>query len=210
MSTICNHSPHRQACDHLCQGDPKLAQIIEAVGDPQLRSDPEGFAALVDAIVCQQISVKAADAILQRLQSALGSFSPETILAHTPESLKALGLSRQKSAYLLDLAEKVDQGIVDLDQLGSLEDEVVIAHLTQVKGIGRWTAQMYLIFSLGRPDVLPVADLGLRQALQRIYTLEELPKAREFEAIAVPWQPYRTLACWYLWQSLKLDESIWS
>ncbi len=205
MPLIRSQPLDQQACDHLLSCDPKLARIMTVVGVPQLRSDPQGFPALVDAIVSQQISTKAADAILRRLQSALGELSPEVILSHTPESLRELGLSRQKGTYLLDLATKIDQKILDLEQLAQQEDEEVIGHLTQVKGIGRWTAQMYLIFSLGRPDVLPVDDLGLRQALQRIYVLEELPKKRQFETIASPWKPYRTLACWYLWRSLDLD-----
>lgn len=197
-----------QACEHLQRVDPKLAQIITVVGPPQLRSEPQGFVALVDGIISQQISGKAAAAILSRVESALGEISPSTILQHTSDSLKALGLSRQKSLYLLDLATKVEQQVLDLNTLDHQDDETIIAHLTQVKGIGRWTAQMYLIFSLGRPNVLPVDDLGLRQAMRRIYELTDLPKRSEFEALATPWHPHCTIACWYLWRSLDLPKDL--
>ncbi len=192
-----------RAQNHLCAADPRLAELITNIGAFQLQREGHGFATLIDAIVSQQISVKAANAIMKRIVAHVGELRPETVLACTPESLRALGVSNQKASYILDLASHVASGKLDLDRLAQLDDESVIAQLVQVKGIGRWTAEMYLIFSLGRPDVLPVADLGLRQAVQRLYALEELPKAAQIRSIAEPWRPYRTMATWYLWRSLN-------
>ena len=189
---------------HLRTADPALARIIDTVGPFTLEPAAEGFAALVDAIVSQQISVKASIAILRRLTGHVGELTPAALLVHPPESLRTAGLSNQKARYLLDLAAKVDGGILDLDVLPQLHDEAVIEQLVQVKGIGRWTAEMYLIFALLRPNVLPVDDLGIRQAVQRIYGLEELPKGPRIRQIAEPWQPYQSVGSWYLWRSLAL------
>jgi DNA-3-methyladenine glycosylase II len=179
-----------------------LADIIEQVGPFTLEPEVQGFATLVDAIVSQQISVKAAAAIMNRLVQTVGELTPPALLAFSPEALRSAGLSNQKARYVLDLAAKVADGTVSLDTLPQRDDETVIAQLVQVKGIGRWTAEMYLIFALGRPDVLPVADLGLRQGVQRAYELAALPGVRTIIAIADPWRPYRSVATWYLWRSL--------
>jgi DNA-3-methyladenine glycosylase II len=163
------------------------------------------FTALAKSIVSQQISGKAAASIWQRLSDALdGNVCADGLRRMDLEQLRATGISRQKGVYLLDLAERVADGRVALSQIGRREDEQVIAELIQVKGIGRWTAQMFLIFSLGRLDVLPVDDLGIRTAIRNRYGLKELPRACEIEAIAQPWRPYATVASWYLWQSLDL------
>lgn len=190
---------------HLCAADATLARLITAIGPYTLRRDAHGFASLVDAIISQQISVKAADAILARVVAAVETLTPAALLELGPERLRALGLSNQKARYVLDLAAHVYDGRLDLAHLDALDDEAVIAQLVQVKGIGRWTAEMYLIFALGRPDVLPVDDLGLRQGVQRAYGLAELPKGPAISAIAAPWRPYRSIATWYLWRSLKTD-----
>ncbi len=196
------------ALAHLRAADPIIAAVIDAVGPYTLKHNPQGFMTLVNAIVSQQISVKAADAIMKRIVDAVSPLTPQALLAYTPEALRALGLSNQKARYMLDLSDKVANGVVDLDHLSQQDDETIIKELIQVKGIGRWTAEMYLIFSLGRADVLPVDDLGLRQGVQRAYALPDLPRGPQIQAIAMPWRPYRSIATWYLWRSLSLPVKI--
>lgn len=163
------------------------------------------YGALVRAIVGQQLSVKAAAAIYARLTERFGGRPPrpEEILADEPEELRAAaGLSRAKVAFLRSLAEHVISGQLELERLGELDDELVMAELTAVKGIGAWSAHMFLMFHLERPDVLPVGDLGIRRAMERAYGLPGLPEPAQMELIAGPWRPHRTLACRYLWRSL--------
>jgi DNA-3-methyladenine glycosylase II len=188
-----------------------LAGLIASVGPlPDARDGrpqrDEHYGALVRAIVGQQLSVRAARAIYGRL---LARFSdrpptPSEILADDPEELRmAAGLSRAKVTYLRSLAEHVLSGELELERLDELDDDRVIAELTAVKGIGLWSAQMFLMFQLERPDVLAVGDLGIRRAMEIAYGLPELPQPVEMERIAEPWRPYRTLACRYLWRSLQ-------
>lgn len=195
---------------HLKRSDPVLAGLIASVGPlPDARDGrpqrDEHYGALVRAIVGQQLSVRAARAIYGRL---LARFSdrpptPSEILADDPEELRAAaGLSRAKVTYLRSLAEHVLSGELELERLDELDDDRVIAELTAVKGIGLWSAQMFLMFQLERPDVLAVGDLGIRRAMEIAYGLPELPQPAEMERIAEPWRPYRTLACRYLWRSL--------
>ena len=187
-----------------------LAVLIDGVGRlPSARAgrpDPDDhYGALVRAITGQQLSVLAARAIYARLIARYGDRPPTPleILAEDPEELRAAaGLSRAKTAYLRSLAEHVISGELELERLEQLPDEEVIAELVAVKGLGVWTAQMFLMFQLERPDVLPTGDLGIRRAIERAYELAEPPAAPEMEAIAEPWRPYRTLACRYLWRSL--------
>ncbi|GAC1534708.1 MAG: DNA-3-methyladenine glycosylase [Herpetosiphon sp.] len=193
------------AIDHLRSADPILASLIDAVGPYRLPVAASGFIALVDAIISQQISVKAADTILQRLVDHIGQISPALILAQTVDSLRVVGLSGQKARYLIDLASRVHNGSLNLDVVAALPNEEVITQLTRVKGIGRWTAEMYLIFGLGRPDVLPVADLGLRQGIQRAYALPTIPDVTTVVSIGSRWRPYRSIATWYIWRSLTLS-----
>lgn len=187
-----------------------LAALIVSVGPlgdardgrPE-RSDHYG--ALVRAIVGQQLSVLAARAIYGRLTARFGGRppTPQEILADDPEELRAAaGLSRAKVSFLRSLAEHVLSGELELDRLDALDDEAVSAELTAVKGIGQWSADMFLMFHLERPDVLPVGDLGIRRAFERAYGMAELPDAEEMVRIAEPWRPHRTLACRYLWRSL--------
>ncbi|MBC8078147.1 MAG: DNA-3-methyladenine glycosylase 2 family protein [Chloroflexales bacterium] len=190
-----------QAEAHLRAADPVMARVVAAVGACTLIPKPAGFATLVDAIVSQQISVKAADAIARRLEAAAGELAPPALMALGHDALRALGLSNAKARYVLDLSERVADGRLDLDHLARHDDEAIIEQLVLVKGIGRWTAEMYLIFSLNRPDVLPVDDLGLRQGVQRAYGLAELPKAPAIRLIAEPWRPFRSVGTWYLWRS---------
>ena len=188
-----------------------LARLIETagpLGDPREgRPDPDDhYGALVRAIVGQQLSVKAARAIYGRLLERFAGRppTPAQILADEPEELRAAaGLSRAKVTFLRSLAEHVVSGELELERLDELGDEQVAAELTAVKGIGQWSADMFLMFHLGRPDVLPVGDLGIRRAIELAYGLPELPLAPEMERIAEPWRPHRTLACRYLWRSLQ-------
>jgi DNA-3-methyladenine glycosylase II len=188
-----------------------LAAIIDATGPlPDAREGrpdrEDHYGALVRTIVGQQLSVHAARAIYGRLTHRFGERppTPAEIIADDPEELRAAaGLSRAKVAYLRSLAEHVISGELELERLDELSDEDVVAELLAVKGLGTWSAQMFLMFHLGRPDVLPVGDLGIRRAIERAYGLDELPQAAAIEKIAEPWRPHRTLACRYLWRSLQ-------
>jgi DNA-3-methyladenine glycosylase II len=203
--------PRPRGLAHLERSDPVLAGLIERTGplpDPRAgRPEPDDhYGALVRAIVGQQLSVLAARAIYGRLLERFGGRppTPAQILAEQPEELRAaVGLSRAKVTFLRSLAEHVVSGELELERLGELGDEEVIAELVAVKGIGLWSAHMFLMFHLERPDVLPVGDLGIRRAIERAYGLPELPEPLEMEQIALPWRPYRSLACRYLWRSLQ-------
>ncbi len=195
---------------HLRAADPVLAQLIDSVGSlgdmRDSRPHPDDhYGALVRSITGQQLSVLAARAIYGRLTARFEGRppTPQEILADDPEELRAAaGLSRAKVGYLRSLAEHVISGELELEQLDTLSDEDVITELVAVKGLGLWTAQMFLMFHLERPDVLPVGDLGIRRAIERAYGLDGLPDAPTMERIAEPWRPQRTLACRYLWRSL--------
>ncbi len=191
--------------EHLRQADPIMAGLIDTFGIVQRRRDRPPFYALMASIVSQQISVKAAAAIMGRLEALFPegqAVRAAAVLAIPPEQLRAVGLSAAKVRYMYDLAEKVASDVVDLDRLPQLPDEEIIEALCRIKGIGRWTAEMFLMFSLGRLDVLPVDDLGLRASIQRNYGFEQLPKAAEIRPLAEPWRPYRSIATFYLWESL--------
>ena len=188
-----------------------LAGLISSHGGPlaaerDARGRPDDlYGALVRSIAGQQLSVKAARSIFLRLQARFDGRTPtpEEILADDPEALRAAaGFSRAKVRYLRSLAEHVQRGELELDRLTQLDDETIIAELTAVKGIGEWTAHMFLMFTLHRPDVLPVGDLGVRNAVMRAYGLERPPDPQALTAIAEPWRPHRTRACLYLWRSL--------
>jgi DNA-3-methyladenine glycosylase II len=194
---------HTKARRHLAQRDPVLKRLIAAVGPCTMRSEPDGFTALAYSIISQQISTKAAASIRGRLLQTLGDggLRPANLLARSDEELRAAGLSASKTKSLRDLAEKVRSGAVPLKRLPKMPDEEVIEALLPVRGIGRWTAQMFLIFSLGRPDVLPVDDLGLRAGVQQVYGMSELPDRAALTALGEPWRPYRSVATWYFWRS---------
>ncbi len=200
----------RKATEHLRASDPVLAGVIDRVGalPTARRGRPElddHYGALVRTIVGQQLSVLAARAIYGRLTERFGGRppTPQEILADKPEELRAAaGLSRAKVGFLRSLAEHALSGELELARLNELEDEAVIAELVAVKGIGEWSAHMFLMFHLERPDVLAVGDLGIRRAMEIAYDLGELPKPAQMEQIAEPWRPHRTLACRYLWRSL--------
>ena len=191
----------------LSRCDPVMAAAIERVGPCTLVPNPNLFETLVDAIVSQQISVKAADAIMARLRAATpgGLPTPSALLTLEHDELRAVGLSTPKARYVRDLSERVSSGQLDLKLLEMLEDERVIEELTKVKGIGRWTAEMMLIFSLGRPNVLPVDDLGFVEGVRSAYDLEERPKPKEMRERGEQWRPYRTFATWYMWGLRRLE-----
>lgn len=196
------------ALTHLEQADPILASVIEQVGDCTLNQGQQTgdlFAALSQSILYQQLSGKAAAAIHRRFLQLYPNQSHPTPLdlLNTPdELLRGAGISRPKIVYLKDLAQKV-QVMPVLEALNELDDEMIIQTLTTVKGIGRWTVQMLLMFRLHRWDVLPVDDLGVRSAIRRLYGLPDLPDKKTVLQIGQPWQPYRTIASWYLWRSLE-------
>jgi DNA-3-methyladenine glycosylase II len=198
---------HRTAVTRLRRADEVLARVIAHVGPCRFRPRSAGshFDALLRSIVYQQLSGKAATTILDRVLALYGGRYPRPAqLLETPESaLRDAGLSRQKLGYLRDLAAKVDSGQVPLARVGRLPDEEVITYLTRVKGVGRWTAQMFLIFRLGRPDVLPELDLGIQTAIQRAYSLPERPGPADVLRIGERWRPHATVASWYLWRSLE-------
>jgi DNA-3-methyladenine glycosylase II len=187
-----------------------MVGIVKRVGpldaERRRRGRPKGdaYGALLRAIVGQQLSVKAARTIYERVLALFGGEvpTPKQVLAARPDDLRACGLSGRKVEYVQDLAAHVDAGELSMERLESLSDEDVVAEITAVRGLGRWTAEMFLMFTLERPDVLPVDDLGIRRAIQIAYGLDEPPSAAEMERIAEPWRPHRTLACLYLWESL--------
>jgi DNA-3-methyladenine glycosylase II len=197
--------------EHLRAADPVLRALIDEVGvdglgDPRAGRPADHYGALVRSIVGQQLSTSAARAIYGRLTERFGGRTPTPaeVLADDPEELRAAaGLSRAKVSFLRSLAEHVLDGSLELDRLEQLPDEEVIAELVAIKGLGVWSAHMFLMFHLGRPDVLPVGDLGIRRAVMLRYGLSELPAPPEIEEIAKPWRPYRTLACRFLWRSLR-------
>jgi DNA-3-methyladenine glycosylase II len=166
---------------------------------------PAEFCSLAEAIVYQQLNGKAAVTIFKRFAALAGEpLTPEGILKLSDDQLRGVGLSKQKAAYLKDLAAKTASGLLDFSCLPKLSDEEVIKHLTQVKGIGVWTAHMFLIFSLRRPNVLPTGDYGVQVAVKRHYKKRKLPKPKDMEKIARAWEPYRSVACWYMWRSLDI------
>jgi len=197
----------RKAVAHLRAADPLLSDVIDRVGPCRFAPRAEGthFDAVVRAIVYQQLSGKAAATIHARVMGLYGNRPPSPAeMLETPDSdLREAGLSRQKLSYLKDLAEKVDSGDVPLHDLDELADDEVVDALVKVKGVGRWTAQMFLMFRLGRLDVLPDLDLGIQKGIQLMHGLDTLPPPRRVLELGEPWRPYRTIASWYLWRSLE-------
>jgi len=190
----------------LARRDPILRELMRAHGPCGLsaRQHADPFKALTRAIVGQQLSAKAAATIFSRFEALFDAFpTPAQVLAVSDDRLRGVGLSTQKLGYLRDLCRRIVDGELPLDVLDRMDDEAVIERLTQVKGIGRWTAEMFLIFRLQRPDVLPVGDLGIVRAVQRAYKLRKAPSPDRLTRIGEAWRPYRSVACWYLWASLN-------
>jgi DNA-3-methyladenine glycosylase II len=189
---------------HLRSADPVMAAIIERVGPCALAPREPSFETLARSITFQQLSGKAAGTIFERLRRAVGRrFTARGFLKLSTEDLRLCGLSRQKIASLTDLAERVQRREIRFAKLADLEDEEIIALLSQVRGVGVWTAQMFLMFALQRPNVMPIGDLGIRNAVRKAYGLTEMPKPAELAKIAEKWHPYCTFASWYLWRSLE-------
>jgi len=194
----------KKALVHLQNADPVLGGIIQRVGPYRMQHRDPNFHTLVRSIVYQQLSGKAALTIFNRLIAAakVDPLTPESVLKLRPARMRTLGLSKQKLTYIRELARMTRDGEIRFDQVHTLEDAAIIEHFTQVKGIGVWTAQMFLIFALRRLDVLPTGDLGVRAAIKKAYNLPELPSPAEMERIAEAWRPYCSVASWYLWRSL--------
>jgi DNA-3-methyladenine glycosylase II len=190
---------------HLRKSDPILREVIRRAGPFGLKLRRDRYQALVYSILAQQISAKAAAAMRKKLEDLAGGsgLTPSRISSLSLEELRGAGLSKQKAGYILDLSERVHAGTLALERLARCSDDTVIESLIEVKGIGVWTAHMFLIFSLGRLDVLPHGDYGVRSAIQKLYGLKELPNRETCHRIAEPWRPYASIASWYCWRSLE-------
>jgi DNA-3-methyladenine glycosylase II len=199
----------KEAIQHLRSSDKVLSEIIERVGDYGIQFRDPDFETLVKSIVYQQLSGRVASVIFGRLAKAAGGkLTPGNILNLRPSRMRALGLSKQKTAYIRDLARHARDGRVIFEELAALDDAAVIERLTQVKGIGVWTAHMFLIFALRRTDVLPTGDLGIRNAMRKAYGMPAPPTPAEMEVLAERWRPYCSVASWYLWRSLETDANL--
>lgn len=195
----------RKAIIHLKKADPVLGSLIGKVGPFRMEYGEPTFHSVAEAIIYQQLNGKAAVTIFKRFTDLAGlPLTPDGIRKLTDEQLRAVGLSKQKSSYVRDLADKAKSGLLDFTRLHEQSDEEIIQHLTQVKGVGVWTAHMFLMFSLRRPDVLPTGDYGIQAAIKKHYRKRKLPKPKDMEKIARCWSPYRSIACWYLWRSLDI------
>lgn len=207
LGEIANSTTLRLATKHLSRHDPVLARVIKTAGVATITPHKNYYQELVESIISQQLSVKAAATILKRFVGLFGNTSfptPDQILEKDIEALRKVGLSRQKAGYIQDLARKVRDGTVRFNHLDGLSNEAVIDELTQVKGIGLWTVHMFLMFCMGRLDVLPVGDLGIKNGVQKLYGLTILPTADVIEQVALKnnWHPYESVASWYIWQSI--------
>jgi len=199
----------KEAIHHLRRNDPVLAEIIRRVGDYRIEFREPGFETLVKSIVYQQLSGRVASIIFQRLVKAAGAgLTPASVLKLRPERMRRLGLSKQKTEYIRDLARHTRDRRVVFEELETLSDSEVIERLTEVKGIGVWTVHMFLMFALRRTDVLPVGDLGIRNAIKAAYGLKQSPTPAEVEAMGARWRPYCTVASWYLWRSLEPNANL--
>jgi DNA-3-methyladenine glycosylase II len=197
----------RHAINHLKKADPVMAAIIAKAGPYRMQYRDPVFQTLVRSIVYQQLSGKAALTIFNRLAEAakVSPITPEAILKLRPAKMRALGVSKQNTAYIRELARLTRDGDIQFERLPEMENTAIIETLTRVKGVGVWTVHMFLMFALKRPNVLPVGDLGVRAAMKKAYGLSELPKPEEMERIAATWHPYCSIASWYLWRSLETD-----
>lgn len=191
-----------KAVRHL-KKDPRFATLIKKYPKPEYTTPSKAFKALARSIVYQQLSGKAAGTIFSRFEALYpgGAFpTPEQLAMTSDVDLRSVGLSAQKSSYLKDLAAKFMDGTIQPRRFSKMSDEEIYEHIVTVKGIGPWTCHMFLMFTLGRPDVLPTGDLGIQKGMQRLFKLKSLPTVKKMEELAAPWRPYRTVACWYLWR----------
>ena len=198
-------SAMRNAVSHLKKADPVLAALIDRIGPCRMEYGPPQFHSLAESIVYQQLNGKAAATIFERLAARAGQpLTPQGVLRLSEGEMRSVGLSQQKSSYLRNMADLTLKGRLDFSKLHDFSDEEVIEHLTQVKGVGVWTAQMFLMFTLRRPNVLPTGDFGVRAAIKKHYRKRQMPTPAQMEKIAKSWEPYRTTACWYLWKSMDV------
>ena len=200
----------KQVAVKFLKKDRQLRKIINQVGDYKIKIIRNYYQSLVESIITQQLSGSAASSIITKFKKNYQTRfpkPPDVINTHYWK-LKKTGLSKMKIRYIKELSKKIENGELKLKTISKLEDEEIITELTRIKGIGRWTAEMFLIFSLEREDVLPVGDLGLKKGIQRLFSLPEIPKEEKIEEIAEKWRPYRTVATWYIWKSLKNFETI--
>ena len=200
---------HAVARAHLTRRDPVLAPVIARIGTCHLskQAETDFFVGLVRSIISQQLSAKAAATIEKRVAALIpdgGGLTPLGLLGVPKPALRTAGLSTRKAEYVHDLSERISTGRLDLQRLRECPDEEVFEVLTSVRGIGRWSAEMFLIFRLQRPDILPLDDVGLQRAVQKVYGLKRRPTPKQFTRLAEPWRPYRSVACWYLWASLDV------
>jgi DNA-3-methyladenine glycosylase II len=196
---------HGSATRHLKKSDPILAEIIARIGPCRMQFGEPTFHTLAESILYQQLNGKAAATIFDRFTALAGDpLTPQGILKLTDAEMRGVGLSRQKTSYLRDLSEKTAAGLLEFERMSNMTEEEVIAHLTQVKGIGVWTAHMFLMLTLRRPDIMPVGDYGVQAAIKKHYKKRKWPKPAVLLKIAKPWAPYRSIACWYLWRSLDI------
>lgn len=206
MYELSNPQTLAAAAEHLRAHDPKLAPIIDASGLCTIQPHANYYQDLVETIIGQQLSVKAAATIRKRFMELFGGSLPEpaTILQKSTEELRGVGLSGRKAAYIRDLAQHVVDGRVRFDHLGELSNEQIITELTDIKGIGEWSVHMFLMFCMGRMDVLAHGDLGIRSGIKKVYGLDHLPSPKDVQAIAAQnhWHPYESIACWYIWRAL--------
>ena len=199
----------KRAIRHL-KRDPRLARIIEVVGDYEIQIRKNRFESLVNSIIMQQLSSSAAKSISKKLCSLyVAKFPKPEDVAHTPSyRLQRVGLSRMKAEYIGDLARKIVNGEINLSRISKLSDDEAVTELTSMKGIGTWTAHMFLIFTLGRTDIFPVGDLVLQKGIKRLYSLKTMPDENRMTEIAEKWRPFRTVATWYIWKSMRLDSNM--
>lgn len=206
MRQVISDKTASAAASQLAKSDPVLAPIIQRAGPCPIRPHKNYYWELVDSIISQQLSIKAAASIEKRFQELFASEvpSPEQILEKSVDELKTVGLSRPKAGYIRDLAEHIASGKLKLDKLEAMTNEEIASELTAVKGIGEWTAHMFLMFAMARTDILPVGDLGIRNSIKQLYGFENLPSPDEIRTLAEQnhWSPYQSIASWYIWQNL--------
>jgi len=205
MTRPANKTSYRKAINHLKSSDPILSAVIDRIGPCKIEYGDPTFHSLAEAILYQQLNGKAAVTIFNRFTELAGNpLTPAGILKLTDAEMRGVGLSRQKTAYLRDLSEKTQAGLLEFERMPEMTEDDVISHLTQVKGVGVWTAHMFLMFTLRRPDVLPTGDYGIQAAMKKHYKKRKWPKPDVMHKIAKPWAPYRSIACWYLWKSMDV------
>jgi DNA-3-methyladenine glycosylase II len=199
-----------QVVIHHLSKDRKLAKIIRTIGNYEIKITKNKYESLVEAIITQQLSGSAAKSISKKFRSLYSTRFPKPIdvIKTSNTKLRRSGLSKMKIEYIKDLSKKIESKDLYLSKISKLSDEEVISELTEIRGIGRWTAEMFLIFSLGRLDILPVGDLGLKKDIQKLHSMPEIPKDNEMRKIAEKWRPYRTVATWYIWKSLQSFDTI--